>query len=87
MDPAVLRGQPYNPQAEVYSLGVTLLQLLTGMEACGLVEHISDIVQKGHLADVLDPCAGDWDLDNASAFARLALRCAVLSCSLPSMSF
>eukprot|EP00884_Botryococcus_braunii_P022330 jgi/Botrbrau1/8781/Bobra.0330s0013.1 len=74
-DPAVLRGHPYGPKAEVYALGVTLLQLLTGMEASGLVEHVEAAVQAGRLTDVVDPCAGEWDLENASALARLALRC------------
>lgn len=73
-DPAVLQGQPYGPQSEVYSLGVTLLQLLTGMEASGLVEHVEAAAASGRLADVVDPCAGDWDLENASSLARLALR-------------
>lgn len=73
-DPETLCGAPYTSASEVYALGVTLLQLLTGMEASGLVEHVEAAAERGRLADVVDPCAGDWDLSNADGFARLALR-------------
>ena len=72
--PEVRSGGPSSGQSEVFSLGVLLLQLLTGSEASGLLEYVQAAVSRGRLADVLDPCADGMSAVQALPLARLALR-------------
>ena len=58
----------------MYSLGILILQLLTGSEAGGLLEHVQRAVNKGNIDDVIDPCAGGMPGLVALTLAKLALR-------------
>ncbi|KAK9810266.1 hypothetical protein WJX72_007655 [[Myrmecia] bisecta] len=75
LDPECSNGRAYTPASDVYALGITLLQLLTGREPEGIVGFVAAAAQRKMLQDVVDPCAGGWPLEDATAVAQLALRC------------
>lgn len=60
--------------ADVFALGVVMLQLLTGSEAHGLAQHAAEVSRAEGAARLVDPCAGDWPLQAASEFCSLAVR-------------
>jgi len=81
-DPQYLDGSSsLTPASDVYSLGVLLLQLLTGrVDAGGLVAEVQASMgpsgATGALPPgLLDPRAGPWPAPSASALAGLALAC------------
>lgn len=81
--PEVRRGEPPRPSADVFSLGLLLLQLLTGSEASGLLDYVKSAVSRGGIADVLDPCADCISPATALPLAKLALRHASAPSVLP----
>lgn len=72
--PELAAGCRPTPASDVYSLGVVLLQLLTGSEPAGLVRHMSDAARSGAIDRTTDPCAGGWPLEDAAELCQLALR-------------
>ncbi len=75
MAPEVLEGCAPTPASDVYSLGVVVLQLLTGSEPNGLVQHMTGAARTGHIKRTTDPCAGGWPSEDAAELCQLALRC------------
>ncbi|GLJ10678.1 hypothetical protein SUGI_0132830 [Cryptomeria japonica] len=75
LDPDYLRTGEFTDKSDVYSLGVIILQLLTGQQALGLVRKVSQSLETGHLNDFMDPLAGEWPFDQALQLAYLALEC------------
>ncbi|KAJ4964210.1 hypothetical protein NE237_024149 [Protea cynaroides] len=64
-------------RSDIYAFGVVMLQLLTGREEDdGLVEEVRRAMEGGALNRILDATDGEWPLDLATEFARIALRCA-----------
>ncbi|GBG68084.1 hypothetical protein CBR_g1205 [Chara braunii] len=73
-----LRSGVCNEKTDIYALGVTLLEVLTGKfrNALGIME---DAMEDGAaFENALDPNAGCWDVDLAREVAGLGLRCASL---------
>eukprot|EP00250_Pteridium_aquilinum_P022226 c25329_g1_i1 orf=306-3188(+) len=76
MDPDYQRTGVVSRESDVYSLGIVILQLLTGRPAVGVVDLVEDAVDRGELANVLDRSAGEWPLTEAMVLACLGLQCA-----------
>lgn len=72
--PEVRLGSYCGTASDVYSLGILMLQLLTGSEAGGLLEYVQRAVDRGRMEDVTDPCAGGMPEPEALQLAKLALR-------------
>ncbi|GLJ10679.1 hypothetical protein SUGI_0132860 [Cryptomeria japonica] len=79
LDPEYQRTGEFTDKSDVYSLGIIILQLLTGQKAFGLVRKVSQSLETGHLDDLLDPLAGEWPFDQALHLAYLALECTAAS--------
>ncbi|GLJ23576.1 hypothetical protein SUGI_0446590 [Cryptomeria japonica] len=65
----------YSTKSDVYSLGIVILQLLTGKPAPGLVKEVERALQSSNFDKILDPSAGDWPFVHANQLAYLALHC------------
>ena len=84
IDPEYLRTGRFGPKSDVFSLGVVMMQLLTGRDARDAVGSVEAALQRAlrdpaSFAAVVDPRAGAWPLVEAAAFAHLAARCAALA--------
>ncbi|GBG68088.1 hypothetical protein CBR_g1209 [Chara braunii] len=78
MAPEYLRSGVCSEKTDIYALGVTLLEVLTGnfWNALGIIE---DAMEDGAvLENALDPNAGCWDVALAREVAGLGLRCTSL---------
>lgn len=74
--PEVLQQARFSPATDVFGLGVAMLQLLAGREPQGLADLVAGAILSRRLAgDVIDPCAGPWPEQHATAFAKMALKC------------
>ncbi|KAJ1277923.1 hypothetical protein BS78_04G039900 [Paspalum vaginatum] len=62
-------------KSDVYALGVIYLQMVTGREPMGLAYTVSDALEEGTFADLLDGNVTGWPVQEAQAFAELALKC------------
>ncbi|CAM9235888.1 unnamed protein product [Phaeothamnion confervicola] len=75
---------PQTFKSDIYSLGVVLLQLLTGLPAHDPQRTPPDLVTRVRgfrLSDVLD-AAGAWDEEKAVALAAIAWECCALRSAL-----
>ena len=72
--PEVQMGAEPTPASGVYTLGILILQLLTGSEARGLLDHVQMAIDRGRISDILDPCAERISLQQALDLAKLALQ-------------
>ncbi|XP_059075461.1 U-box domain-containing protein 33-like [Cryptomeria japonica] len=75
MDPEYMSSGKYKTNSDVYSLGVIILQLLTGKSALGLVNEVESALDSGELKQILDSSAGEWPYAHATQVAELALLC------------
>ncbi|KAL9267693.1 U-box domain-containing protein, partial [Drosera capensis] len=73
-DPEFHRTGILTLKSDVYSLGVVILQLLTGKPPEGLAADIRRAVLFGNLASVIDHSAGDWPTSVVEKLVRLGLR-------------
>ncbi|EPS69919.1 hypothetical protein M569_04840, partial [Genlisea aurea] len=78
IDPEYQQTGMLGVKSDVYSFGIVLLQLLTGKPAMGLTHAIDQAIEKGNLAEALDPSVPCWPMEEASRMAKLALQCAEL---------
>lgn len=75
IDPEYLETGRFTPESDVYSLGVTLLRILTGRAPSGMVEDVKCALEFDKIGTILDSSAGDWPHDLAEQLAFVGLRC------------
>lgn len=78
IDPEYQQTGMLGIKSDIYSLGILLLQLITAKPPMGLTHHVERAIEKGNLAELLDPAVPDWPSEEALSFAKLALQCAEL---------
>ncbi|KAK3152155.1 hypothetical protein QOZ80_2BG0155160 [Eleusine coracana subsp. coracana] len=62
-------------KSDVYALGVIYLQMITGKDAMGLAYTVSDALEEGTFAELLDGNVTGWPEQEARELAELALKC------------
>lgn len=78
IDPEYQQSGMLGVKSDIYSLGIVFLQLITAKSAMGLTHHVERAIEKGTLAQLLDPAVPDWPIEEALTFAKIALKCAEL---------
>jgi len=78
IDPEYQQSGMLGVKSDVYSLGIIILQLLTGKPAMGLAHQVQHSIQNEIFAQILDPSVPDWPIPQALSLANLALQCAQL---------
>ncbi|KAL9226930.1 hypothetical protein vseg_002686 [Gypsophila vaccaria] len=78
IDPEYQQTGMLGVKSDVYSLGIMLLQIITGKSPMGLAHHVERAIEKGTFKDMLDPNVPDWPMEEALSFAKMSLRCAEL---------
>eukprot|EP00850_Spirogloea_muscicola_P005715 SM000026S08964 [mRNA] locus=s26:747406:761441:- [translate_table: standard] len=76
VDPEFYMTGRWGTKSDVYSLGIVLLQLLTGKVQ--IMDKVEDAVQRDNLESVLDPASGKWPRNVALELALLALECVTM---------
>lgn len=79
IDPEYQQTGMLGTKSDIYSLGIMLLQIITAKPPMGLTHHVRRAIEKGTFKDMLDPTVPDWPVEEALAFANLALSCSELS--------
>ncbi|XP_027191133.1 U-box domain-containing protein 51-like isoform X2 [Cicer arietinum] len=75
IDPEYQQTGLLGVKSDIYSLGVMLLQIITGKPPIGVAHLVEEAIQNGTLEEVLDPNVTDWPVEEALSFAKLALNC------------
>lgn len=78
IDPEYQQTGMLGTKSDIYSLGIMLLQIITGKPPMGLTHHVERAIDKGQFEEMLDPTINDWPMEEALTFAKLALKCAEL---------
>ncbi|XP_020581904.1 U-box domain-containing protein 52-like [Phalaenopsis equestris] len=78
IDPEYQQTGMLGTKSDIYSLGVLLLQIITAKGPMGLTHVIERALERGALADLLDPTITDWPMEDVIRFTRLALKCSEL---------
>ncbi|KAL9671250.1 hypothetical protein QQ045_008817 [Rhodiola kirilowii] len=78
IDPEYQQTGMLGVKSDVYSLGILLLQLITGKNPMGLTYHVEKAIESGTFSDMLDASVTDWPMEETLNFAKLALQCAEL---------
>ncbi|AES67806.1 U-box domain-containing protein 52 [Medicago truncatula] len=75
IDPEYQQTGLLGVKSDIYSLGVMLLQIITGKTPMGVAHLVEEAIQNDNLAKVLDPNVTDWPVEEALSLAKLALKC------------
>ncbi|GFZ18010.1 U-box domain-containing protein kinase family protein [Actinidia rufa] len=78
-DPEFSRTRSLTPKSDIYSLGLIILQLLTGRDPVGLASEVRKAVSCGKLRSILDSSAGEWPNFVAKQLMDLGLKCCELN--------
>ncbi|CAL4931634.1 unnamed protein product [Urochloa decumbens] len=79
MDPEFLTTWELTPLSDVYSLGVIILRLLTGMPPLSIAKKVAAALNRDSLHLLIDKSAGHWPYTQAKQLALLGLRCVKMS--------
>ncbi|KAL6598208.1 hypothetical protein ACP70R_046373 [Stipagrostis hirtigluma subsp. patula] len=75
MDPEFLTTGELTPLSDVYSLGVIILRLLTGMPPLSIAKKVATALESDSLHLLIDKSAGEWPYTQAKQLALLGLSC------------
>ncbi|KAK7255654.1 hypothetical protein RIF29_29069 [Crotalaria pallida] len=78
IDPEYQQTGLLGVKSDIYSLGVLLLQILTGKPPMGLSHSVDIAIHRDEFPLMLDPSVTDWPVEEALSCAKLALKCCEL---------
>ncbi|KAK7254997.1 hypothetical protein RIF29_28396 [Crotalaria pallida] len=78
IDPEYQQTGMVGVKSDVYSLGIILLQLLTGRSPMGLAHQVGESVENDTFVEMLDKSVPEWPIEEAFSLAKVALKCVEL---------
>lgn len=75
IDPEYQQTGLLGVKSDIYSLGVMMLQIITGKSPLGVALLVQEAIAGGKFPQVLDPNVTDWPLEDSLSYAKLALKC------------
>ncbi|XP_019435819.1 PREDICTED: U-box domain-containing protein 34-like [Lupinus angustifolius] len=75
IDPEYQQTGLLGVKSDIYSLGVVLLQIITGKGPMGVARLVEEAIHEGKFEEVLDPNVKDWPVEETLSLASLALKC------------
>lgn len=75
MDPTILITGQLTPQSDIYSFGIVILRVLTGLPVLKIAQQVKEGLRMGALRQILDASAGEWPIVQTEQLLHLALRC------------
>ncbi|OQU92380.1 hypothetical protein SORBI_3001G334400 [Sorghum bicolor] len=75
IDPEFLTTGELTPQSDIYSLGVIILRVLTGMSPFSIAKKVASALESDTLHLMIDKSAGNWPYTQAKQLAFLGLSC------------
>ncbi|CAK8560373.1 unnamed protein product [Lathyrus sativus] len=78
IDPEYQQTGLLGVKSDIYSFGMVLLQIITAKPPMGLSHLVEDAIENGNFLEVLDPSVPDCPIEEALAFAKLAIKCCEL---------
>nr|XP_018680201.1 PREDICTED: U-box domain-containing protein 51-like isoform X2 [Musa acuminata subsp. malaccensis] len=78
IDPEYQQTGMLGIKSDIYSLGIMLLQIISGRPPMGLTHYVERAIETGTFVEMLDYTVPDWPMDEALSLAKLALKCAEL---------
>lgn len=78
-DPEYQRTGKPTLKSDIYSMGIIILQLVTGRPPAGLASEVRRALLGGKLSSILDRTAGEWPLPVAVRLAEFGLCCSEMN--------
>ncbi|XP_019456652.1 PREDICTED: U-box domain-containing protein 35-like isoform X1 [Lupinus angustifolius] len=78
IDPEYQQTGTIGVKSDVYSLGIILLQLLTGKTPMGLAYQVGESIENDTFVEMLDKSVHEWPLQETLCLAKMAVKCVEL---------